>query len=141
MRAVLQRASRASVVVDGLEVAAFDRQGIVALVGVTHDDGPEQAATIARKIADLRLLDGERSVVDEDAPVIVVSQFTLYADTRKGRRPTWNQAAPSSVAEPLVDAVVEALRERGLTVGTGVFGAHMDVSLTNDGPITILIEA
>ncbi|WP_291378419.1 D-aminoacyl-tRNA deacylase [Demequina sp.] len=141
MRAVLQRASRASVVVDGREVAAFDRQGIVALVGVTHEDGPAQAETIARKIADLRLLDGERSVADEDAPVIVVSQFTLYADTRKGRRPTWNQAAPGPVAQPLVDAVVDALRERGLTVGTGVFGAHMEVSLTNDGPITILLEA
>ncbi len=141
MRAVLQRASRASVVVAGAEVASFDRQGIVALVGVTHDDGPEQAQTIARKIADLRILDGERSVADEDAPVIVVSQFTLYADTRKGRRPTWNQAAPGPVAEPLVGAVVDALRARGLTVGTGVFGAHMDVTLTNDGPITILLEA
>lgn len=140
MRAVLQRASRASVVVDGAEVASFDRQGIVALVGVTHEDGPEQAQAIARKIADLRLLDGERSVADEDAPVIVVSQFTLYADTRKGRRPTWNQAAPRPVAEPLVDAVVDALRERGLTVGTGVFGAHMDVTLTNNGPVTILLE-
>lgn len=141
MRAVLQRASRAAVVVDGAEVASFDRQGIVALVGVTHEDGPEQAHTIARKIADLRVLDGERSVADEDAPVIVVSQFTLYADTRKGRRPTWNQAAPGPVAEPLVNAVVDALRERGLTVGTGVFGAHMDVTLTNDGPITIVLEA
>ncbi len=140
MRAVLQRASRASVVVDGAEVASFARQGIVALVGVTHEDGPEQAQTIARKIADLRILDGERSVAYEDAPVIVVSQFTLYADTRKGRRPTWNQAAPGPVAEPLVDAVVDALRERGLTVGAGVFGAHMDVSLTNDGPVTILLE-
>ncbi len=103
--------------------------------------GPSRPQTIARKIADLRILDDERSVADEDAPVIVVSQFTLYADTRKGRRPTWNQAAPGPVAEPLVDAVVEALRERGLTVGTGVFGAHMDVTLTNDGPITILLEA
>jgi D-tyrosyl-tRNA(Tyr) deacylase len=140
MRAVLQRASRASVVVDGAEVASFDRQGIVALVGVTHEDGPEQAQTLARKIADLRILDDERSVTETQAPVIVVSQFTLYADTRKGRRPTWNQAAPRSVAEPLVDAVVDALRERGLTVGTGVFGAHMDVTLTNDGPITILLE-
>jgi len=140
MRAVLQRASRASVVVDGAEVASFDRQGIVALVGVTHEDGPEQAQTIARKIADLRVLDGERSVAETQAPVIVVSQFTLYADTRKGRRPTWNQAAPRPVAEPLVDAVVDALRERGLTVGTGVFGAHMDVTLTNNGPMTILLE-
>lgn len=140
MRAVLQRASRASVVVDGAEVASFDRQGIVALVGVTHEDGPEQAQTLARKIADLRVLDGERSVAQTQAPVIVVSQFTLYADTRKGRRPTWNQAAPRPVAEPLVDAVVNALRERGLTVGTGVFGAHMDVTLTNSGPVTILLD-
>lgn len=141
MRAVLQRASRASVVVDGTEVAAFEGQGIVALVGVTHDDGPAEAALIARKISDLRILDGERSAVEAGAPVIVVSQFTLYADTRKGRRPTWNQAAPGPVAEPLVDAVVTALRDDGLTVGTGVFGAHMDVSLTNDGPMTILLEA
>jgi D-tyrosyl-tRNA(Tyr) deacylase len=141
MRAVLQRASRASVVVAGQEVASFDRQGIVALVGVTHEDGPEQAQTLARKIADLRILDGERSVAETQAPVIVVSQFTLYADTRKGRRPTWNQAAPRPLAEPLVEAVVDALRDRGLTVGTGVFGAHMDVTLTNDGPVTILLEA
>ena len=141
MRAVLQRASRASVVVDGVEVAAFDGQGIVALVGVTHEDTVASAEVIARKIADLRILDGEQSVVDAGAPVIVVSQFTLYADTRKGRRPTWNAAAPGPVAEPLVAAVVGALRARGLTVGTGVFGAHMDVSLVNDGPVTILLEA
>ncbi len=140
MRAVLQRASRASVIVDGVEVAAFDRQGIVAFVGVTHMDGLAEAAMIARKIHDLRILDGEASAVEAGAPVIVVSQFTLYADTRKGRRPTWNQAAPGPVAEPLVDAVVAALREAGLTVGTGVFGAHMDVTLTNDGPMTILVE-
>jgi len=141
MRAVLQRASRASVVVDGAEVAAFEGQGIVALVGVTHKDGPAEAALIARKIHDLRILDAEKSALEAGAPVIVVSQFTLYADTRKGRRPTWNQAAPGPVAEPLVDAVVAALREAGLTVGTGVFGAHMDVNLTNDGPMTILLEA
>src|SRR5665811_89209 len=97
MRAVLQRASRASVVVDGAEVASFDRQGIVALVGVTYEDGPEQAQAIARKIADLRLLDGERSVAERQAPVIVVSQFTLYADTRKGRRPPRNQAALAGI--------------------------------------------
>lgn len=141
MRAVLQRASRASVTVDGRVTASFDRQGIVALVGVTHDDGAEQVELIARKIADLRILDDERSVLDEGAPVIVVSQFTLYADTRKGRRPTWNQAAPGPVAEPLVDAVVESLRGRGLEVGTGVFGADMKVELVNDGPITIIVEA
>ncbi|WP_062305792.1 D-aminoacyl-tRNA deacylase [Demequina subtropica] len=141
MKAVLQRASRASVTVDGTVTASFDRQGIVALVGVTHGDGPEQVQTIARKIAELRILSDERSVSDVDAPVIVVSQFTLYADTRKGRRPSWNGAAPGPVAEPLVESVVAALRAQGLTVGTGVFGAHMDVELVNDGPITILLEA
>ncbi|WP_084074309.1 D-aminoacyl-tRNA deacylase [Demequina sp. NBRC 110052] len=141
MKAVLQRASRASVTVDGAVTASFDRQGVLALVGVTHDDGPAQVELIARKIADLRILDGERSVLDAGAPVIVVSQFTLYADARKGRRPTWNQAAPGPVAEPLVDAVVEALRARGLTVGTGIFGADMKVELVNDGPITIILEA
>ncbi|MFO7243800.1 MAG: D-aminoacyl-tRNA deacylase [Actinomycetes bacterium] len=141
MRAVLQRASRASVTVDGKVVSSFDRQGLLALVGVTHGDGPAQAETIARKIADLRLLDGEKSVADVGAPVIVVSQFTLYGDARKGRRPTWIDAAPGPVAEPLVDAVVDALRARGLEVGTGVFGAHMEVELVNDGPVTLIVEA
>lgn len=141
MRAVLQRASRASVTVDGEVVASFDRQGLVVLVGVTHGDGPEQAELVARKVADLRLLDGETSVDDAGAPVIVVSQFTLYGDVKKGRRPTWNSAAPGEVAEPLVAAVVTALRERGIEVGTGVFGAHMDVELVNDGPVTILLDA
>jgi len=140
VRAVLQRASRASVTVDGELVASFERQGLVALVGVTHGDGPEQAEAIARKIADLRLLDGEQSVADAGAPVIVVSQFTLYGDARKGRRPTWADAAPGSVAEPLVDAVVASLRERGIDVGSGVFGAHMDVELVNDGPVTLIVE-
>lgn len=145
MRAVLQRASRARVTVDGEELASFDRQGLVVLVGATHDDGPEQVATVARKVAELRVLDGadgaEVSVSDLDAPVIVVSQFTLYADTRKGRRPSWNAAAPGPVAEPLVEAVVDALRERGLTVGTGRFGADMQVELVNDGPMTIVVDA
>lgn len=140
MRAVLQRATRASVTVDGEVVGAFDRPGLVALVGVTHDDGPADAATIARKIADLRLLRGERSVVDEGAPVLVVSQFTLYGDARKGRRPTWQAAAPGPVAEPLVDAVVADLRARGLEISTGVFGADMAVELVNDGPITMMLE-
>lgn len=141
MRAVLQRASRASVRVDGETTASFDRQGIVALIGATHDDGPTQVETIARKIAELRILDDECSVSDVDAPVIVVSQFTLYADVKKGRRPSWNGAAPREVAEPLVDAVADALRERGITVGAGVFGAHMEVELVNDGPVTIVVEA
>ena len=141
MRAVLQRVTRASVVVDGEVVGAIDKPGILALVGVTHDDGPAQVETIARKIADLRILQDEQSVADIGAPVLVVSQFTLYGDARKGRRPTWNQAAPGPVAEPLVDAVVAALRERGLTVETGRFGADMQVELVNDGPVTILLEA
>ena len=140
MRAVLQRVSRASVTVDGQVVGAIDRPGILALVGVTHDDGPEQVATMARKITDLRILHGERSVLDEGAPVLVVSQFTLYADTRKGRRPSWNAAAPGPVAEPVVEQVVAALRARGVEVQTGRFGAHMDVELVNDGPVTIMLE-
>lgn len=141
MRAVLQRVTRASVSVGGEVVGAIDKPGILALVGVTHDDGPAQVETIARKIADLRILHDEQSVAEVGAPVLVVSQFTLYGDARKGRRPTWNQAAPGPVAEPLVDAVVAALRERGLTVETGRFGADMQVDLVNDGPVTILLEA
>jgi D-tyrosyl-tRNA(Tyr) deacylase len=137
----VQRASRASVTVAGSVTASFDRQGLVALVGVTHDDGAEQVEMIARKIADLRILDDEKSASDVGAPIIVVSQFTLYADVRKGRRPSWNGAAPAPVAEPLVTQVVGALRARGLEVGTGVFGAMMDVELVNDGPVTIIVEA
>jgi D-tyrosyl-tRNA(Tyr) deacylase len=141
VRAILQRVTRASVTVGGEVVGAIDRPGLVALVGATHDDGPAQAELLAGKIADLRILRDERSVLDAGAPVLVVSQFTLYADTRKGRRPTWNAAAPGHVAEPLVEAVVDALRERGVEVATGVFGADMAVELVNDGPVTILLEA
>ncbi len=141
MRAVLQRVDGASVEVDGEVVGAIEGEGLLALVGVTHEDGPEQAATIARKIAELRILDGERSVADSGAEVLVVSQFTLYGDTRKGRRPSWSAAAPGPVAEPLVDAVVTDLRGRGITVATGVFGAQMRVGLLNDGPFTVLVEA
>jgi len=140
MRAVVQRATAASVSVDGQVVGAIDRPGLVALVGVTHDDGPAEAETLARKIAELRILRDERSALDEDAPVLVISQFTLYADTRKGRRPSWSKAAPGPVAEPLVDAVAEGLRRRGLEVATGVFGANMQVSLVNDGPVTLVLE-
>ncbi|SMF46106.1 D-tyrosyl-tRNA(Tyr) deacylase [Cellulosimicrobium cellulans J34] len=146
MRAVVQRVTRASVSVVGEDgsveiVGAIDRPGLLALVGVTHDDGDAQVETIARKIAELRILAGERSVLDEGAPVLVVSQFTLYADTRKGRRPSWNGAAPGPVAEPLVDAVVARLRERGIEVATGRFGAHMAVDLVNDGPVTLVLDA
>ena len=140
MRAVLQRVSEASVTVAGEVVGRLARPGLVALVGVTHDDGPQQVATMARKIAELRILDGERSVSDTGSPVLVVSQFTLYADTRKGRRPSWSAAAPGPVAEPVVEQVVQALRSRGVEVETGRFGAHMDVSLVNDGPVTIVLD-
>lgn len=141
MRAVIQRVNCAAVSVDGQVVGAIDRPGLLALVGVTHDDGAAQVALIARKIADLRLLEGEVSVTDAAAPVLVVSQFTLYADTRKGRRPSWNQAAGADVAEPLVQAVVEDLRSRGLEVATGQFGAHMVIDMQADGPVTIELEA
>ena len=141
MRAVVQRVSRASVTVEGEVVGEITRPGLLALVGVTHDDGAVQVEQISRKIAELRIMADERSAVDEGAPVLVVSQFTLYGDSRKGRRPTWNAAAPGPVAEPLVAAVVDALRARGLEVATGVFGAMMQVELVNDGPFTILLEA
>jgi D-tyrosyl-tRNA(Tyr) deacylase len=141
MRAVLQRVSSASVSVSGEVVGAIDRPGLVALVGVTHQDGPDQVEWLARKIGDLRLLRDEQSVLDAGAPVLVVSQFTLYGDARKGRRPTWNAAAPGPVAEPVVDAVVAALRQRGVQVETGTFGADMAVSLVNDGPVTLVLES
>lgn len=141
VRAVLQRVTHASVTVDGEVVGAIDRPGLLVLVGATHDDGSAQVELIARKVADLRILRDEQSVLDAGAPVLVVSQFTLYADTRKGRRPTWNAAAPGAVAEPLVDAVVAALRARGVEVATGLFGADMAVELVNDGPVTVLLEA
>ena len=140
MRAVLQRVTRASVTVDGEVVGEIDRPGLVVLVGVTHDDGPEEVATMARKVAELRILRDERSVSDDGAPVLVVSQFTLYADTRKGRRPSWNAAAPGPVAEPVVEQVVLALRGRGIEVATGRFGAHMDLELVNDGPVTVVLD-
>lgn len=140
MRAVLQRVTSASVAVDGEVVGAITRPGLLALVGVTHEDGPEQVEAMARKIADLRILRDERSVLDEGAPVLIVSQFTLHADTRKGRRPSWNAAAPGSVAEPMVAAVVDALRGRGVEVATGRFGAMMEVTLVNDGPVTLVVD-
>lgn len=140
MKAVVQRVASASARVDG-EVVGEIGAGLLVLVGVTHDDGPAQVELIARKVAELRILRGETSVLDAGASVLVVSQFTLYADTRRGRRPTWNAAAPGPVAESLVDAVVQALRTRGITVATGRFGADMAVALVNDGPVTILLEA
>ncbi len=140
MRAVLQRVRRAAVVVEGETVGEITEPGLFVLVGVGHDDGPAEVELIARKIADLRLLEGEQSVTDAGAPVLVVSQFTLLADTRKGRRPSWNAAAPGPVAEPVVEQLVHALRGRGIEVATGRFGAHMDVELVGDGPVTVLLD-
>ncbi|MFS1302911.1 D-aminoacyl-tRNA deacylase [Streptosporangium longisporum] len=140
MRAVVQRVSSASVTVDGVTVGAVDEPGLLVLVGVTHTDTPAEASRLAAKLWGLRILSGERSCSDIGAPLLVVSQFTLYGDARKGRRPTWQAAAPGPVAEPLVEAVCAALRELGARVETGVFGADMKVALTNDGPITLILE-
>ena len=140
MRAVVQRVSQASVAVDGRVVAAIDEPGLLVLVGVTHTDTQQTATKLAAKLWGLRILEGEKSCSDVGAPLLVVSQFTLYAGTDKGRRPTWQAAAPGPVAEPLVEAVVTSLRALGARVETGVFGADMKVSLTNDGPVTIIVE-
>lgn len=137
---MVQRVSRASVTVDGEVVGRIDSPGLLVLLGVTHDDTAEVADKLADKIWTLRILADERSCSDENAPLLVVSQFTLYADTRKGRRPSWNAAAPRPVSEPLVDAFVAALRVRGATVATGRFGAHMEVDLANDGPVTLVLD-
>jgi D-tyrosyl-tRNA(Tyr) deacylase len=137
---VVQRVSQASVAVAGRVVGAIDEPGLLVLVGVTHGDTPDQAAKLAAKLWGLRILEGEKSCSDIGAPLLVISQFTLYADTRKGRRPSWLAAAPGPVAEPLVEAVISSLRELGARVQTGVFGADMKVSLVNDGPVTIIIE-
>lgn len=140
MRAVLQRATSARVEVDGEVVGALARPGLVVLLGITHTDGPAQVAAMARKIAGLRILRDERSVSDLGAPILLISQFTLYADTAKGRRPSWNGAAPGPVAEPVVTATAAALRELGLEVQTGRFGADMAVHLVNDGPVTLVLD-
>jgi D-tyrosyl-tRNA(Tyr) deacylase len=140
VRVLLQRVTRARVLVDGNAVGQIDRPGLVALVGVANGDGVQQAEQLARKAAELRILREERSAVDLAAPVLVVSQFTLYADTRKGRRPSWGAAAPGPVAQPLVEAFATALRGLGLEVATGRFGADMAVELVNDGPVTLLLE-
>ncbi|MCH7232652.1 D-aminoacyl-tRNA deacylase [Glycomyces sp. L485] len=139
MRAVVQTVSEAEVTVEGASVGAI-RDGLLVLVGVTHSDGLDEARWIADKIWRLRILADERSASDLDAPILLVSQFTLYADTRKGRRPSWLGAAPGPVAEPLVDAVADALRDLGAHVETGKFGAMMEVRSVNVGPNTILLE-
>ena len=140
MRAVVQRASMASVEVAGQAVGRLPRPGLVVLLGVTHADTAAQAAALARKIYQLRILRGGQSAADTTAPLLVISQFTLYGETTKGRRPTWQAAAPGPVAEPLVDAFVAALREAGAEVETGIFGADMQVMLVNDGPVTLILE-
>jgi D-tyrosyl-tRNA(Tyr) deacylase len=140
VRAVVQRVSEASVAVGEQVVGAISEPGLLVLVGVTHDDTPGTAAKLAAKLWGLRILEGEKSCSDVAAPLLVISQFTLYADTRKGRRPTWQAAAPGPAAEPLVDAVVSSLRALGARVQTGIFGADMKVSLVNDGPVTIIVD-
>lgn len=140
MRAVVQRVTRGAVFVDGHVVGAIERPGLAVLVGVTHDDDERHADALARKVANLRVLRDEQSVLDAGAPVLVVSQFTLYADTRKGRRPSWSAAAPGPVAEPLVRAFADTLRGDGVEVATGSFGAEMSIDVVLDGPVTILIE-
>ncbi|MEU8314458.1 MULTISPECIES: D-aminoacyl-tRNA deacylase [unclassified Micromonospora] len=139
MRAVVQTVGRARVTVDD-EVTGEITDGLLVLLGVTHTDTPQVAATMARKLHELRILDDERSAADVGAPLLVVSQFTLYGDARKGRRPSWTAAAPAEVAEPLVDAVVEQLRSRGAKVETGRFRAHMLVESVNVGPRTLVLD-
>jgi D-tyrosyl-tRNA(Tyr) deacylase len=140
MRAAIQRVLEARVVVDGRVVGAVEEPGLLVYLGVTHTDGPEEIAWTARKIWDLRLLREERSASDVGAPVLVVSQFTLYGDARKGRRPTWQAAAPGEVGEPAYDAVCAELERLGARVERGVFGADMRVESVNDGPITLVLE-
>ena len=140
MRAVVQRVSEASVTVDGETVGDLGGPGLVVLLGVTHDDTPALAETLATKIWRLRILRDERSAADVGAPVLVISQFTLYADTRKGRRPSWSAAAPGPVAEPLYDRFCASLESTGARVERGRFGADMQVRLVNDGPVTLVLE-
>ena len=141
MRTVVQRVLTASVTVDGKIVGQIEGPGLVVLLGVTHDDGPEQVAWMARKIWSLRILRDEQSASDVGAPVLVVSQFTLYGDARKGRRPTWNAAAPGEVSEPVYEAFCRELESLGATVARGSFGADMQVALVNDGPITMVLDS
>jgi D-tyrosyl-tRNA(Tyr) deacylase len=139
MRALVQTVSRASVTVDG-EVVGEITDGLLVLVGVTHDDTPDKADRLARKVYELRVLDDEKSCADTGAPLLVVSQFTLYGDTRKGRRPSWIAAARPEQAEPLIEAFSVALRNRGATVAEGRFRTHMLVQSVNVGPLTVLLE-
>jgi D-tyrosyl-tRNA(Tyr) deacylase len=140
VRAVAQRVSSAKVVVAGEVIGRIDEPGLMVLVGVTHTDTEQQAAKLAAKVWQLRIMPDEQSCADLNAPLLVVSQFTLYADTRKGRRPSWSKAAPGPVSEPLVERFIEELRRLGATVQTGRFGADMEVSLVNQGPMTLIVD-
>jgi D-aminoacyl-tRNA deacylase len=140
VRAVLQRASEASVTVGGTVVGRLSRPGLVVLLGVTHSDTAAAATALARKVFHLRILRDDKSCADTSAPLLIISQFTLYGETSKGRRPSWSAAAPGPVAAPLVDAFVAALRDLGAEVQTGIFGADMAVQLINDGPVTLIVE-
>jgi len=140
MRAVVTRVSSASVSVAGETVASLPRAGLLVLLGVARSDGPDQVEWLARKIWGLRILRDEQSASDIGAPILVVSQFTLYGDARKGRRPSWTAAAPGAVSEPLYESFCDALAALGAQVGRGVFGAHMEVASVNEGPVTILLE-
>jgi D-tyrosyl-tRNA(Tyr) deacylase len=141
VRLVVQRVRSAAVAVAEETVGAIHRPGLLVLVGVTHTDDPAIAARLADKVWNLRILADERSCAQQNAPILAVSQFTLYADTRKGRRPSWNAAAPREASEPLVEEFVAALRRLGAEVATGVFGAEMQVSLVNDGPVTLILDS
>lgn len=140
MRAVVQRVSQAAVRVDGETVGEIGT-GLMVLLGVTHDDSPETAKALAAKIWRLRILREEKSAEETGAGILAVSQFTLYADTKKGRRPTWAAAAPGAVAQPLYERFCEELRILGAEVAEGIFGADMEILLTNDGPTTLILEA
>lgn len=141
MRAVVQRVLEASVAVDGQVVGSIDAPGLLVLLGVTHDDATAQVQWMARKIWELRILREERSASDVGAPILVVSQFTVYGDARKGRRPTWNAAAPGSVSEPVYEALCSEFERLGATVARGRFGADMQIALVNDGPVTLVLDA
>ena len=140
MKAVVQRALEARVLVDGLVVGQLPAAGLLVYLGVTHTDGADEVQWMARKIWDLRIMRDEQSASDIGAPILVVSQFTLYADARKGRRPSWSAAAPGDISEPLYEAFCEELARLGAHVERGIFGADMAVESVNDGPVTILLD-
>ncbi len=138
---MLQRVSRASVSVADEVVGAIDEPGLVVLLGVTHTDGPDEVAWVARKIRELRIMLEERSLAETDGPALVVSQFTLYGDVRKGRRPSWQAAAPGDAAEPVYEQVCDSLERLGTRVARGRFGAVMQVTLVADGPVTVILDS